>query len=225
MASIFELNYSASTARHLPIYNQDLNRFAGDLVVNRGKLTRLNPNFNTIQYATSDVNSIGNYGTAMVSRRFTNGIAFRGIYTWGKALDILSNAGSLDGGAVTAFSNAGQNSGPIFTNGDYQAQRGRADFDIRQQFSADGTWTVPNSYGSRLERAFLGAGNSVECGCCRQGFRSPCIRARHSIRSLTPLVRSSAILVVITTQTDPTSMCPMCQPSANIYQVSQEKLS
>jgi Carboxypeptidase regulatory-like domain len=153
---IFELNYSASTARHLPIYNQDLNRFAGDLVVNRGKLTRLNPNFNTIQYATSDVNSIGNYGTAMVSRRFTNGIAFRGIYTWGKALDILSNAGSLDGGAVTAFSNAGQNSGPIFTNGDYQAQRGRADFDIRQQFSADGTWTVPNSYGSRLERAFLG---------------------------------------------------------------------
>jgi hypothetical protein len=92
----------------------------------------------------------------MVSRRFTNGIAFRGIYTWGKALDILSNAGSLDGGAVTAFSNAGQNSGPIFTNGDYQAQRGRADFDIRQQFSADGTWTVPNSYGSRLARAFLG---------------------------------------------------------------------
>jgi hypothetical protein len=152
----FQLNYSASTARHLPIYNQDLNRFAGDLVVNRGNLTRLNPNFNTVQYATSDANSIGNYGTAMMSRRFTSGIAFRGIYTWGKALDILSNAGSLDGGAVTAYSNAGLSSGPIFTNGDYQAQRGRADFDIRQQFSADGTWTVPNSYPSRWERAALG---------------------------------------------------------------------
>jgi hypothetical protein len=153
---VFQLNYSASAARHLPIYNQDLNRFAGDLVINKGTLTRLNQNFNTIQYATSDANSGGNYGTAMMSRRFSRGIAFRGIYTWGKALDILSNAGSLDSGAVTSFSNNNQSSGPIFTNGDYAAQRGRADFDIRQQFSADGTWTVPNSYGSRVERALLG---------------------------------------------------------------------
>ncbi len=153
---VFELNYSGSAARHLPIYNQDLNRFAGDLVVNKGTLTRLNPNFNQIQYATSDANSIGNYGSAMMARRFAHGVAFRGIYTWGKALDILSNAGSLDGGAVTANSNGGQASGPIFTNGDYAAQRGRADFDIRQQFSADGTWTVPNSYDARWKRALLG---------------------------------------------------------------------
>ncbi len=153
---VFELNYSGSAARHLPIYNQDLNRFAGDLVVNKGTLTRLNPNFNQIQYATSDANSIGNYGSALMARRFAHGVAFRGIYTWGKALDILSNAGSLDGGAVTANSNGGQASGPIFTNGDYAAQRGRADFDIRQQFSADGTWTVPNSYDARWKRALLG---------------------------------------------------------------------
>jgi len=153
---VFELNYSGSAAHHLPIYNQDLNRFAGDLVVNRGTLNRLNPNFNSIQYATSDANSIGNYFSAMMARRFTNGIAFRGIYTWGKALDILSNAGSLDGGAVTANSNGGQASGPIFTNGDYAAQRGRSDFDIRQQFSADGTWTVPDNYNARWKRALLG---------------------------------------------------------------------
>jgi hypothetical protein len=153
---LFELNYSGSAARHLPIYNQDLNRFAGDLIVNRGNLTRLNPNFNQIQYATSDGNSFGSYGSAMMARRFTQGIAFRGIYTWGKALDILSSAGSLDSGAVTSNSNGNQQSGPIFTNGNYRAQRGRADFDIRQQFSADGTWTVPNSYASLWKRALLG---------------------------------------------------------------------
>ncbi|HVW76479.1 MAG TPA: carboxypeptidase regulatory-like domain-containing protein [Alloacidobacterium sp.] len=153
---IFELNYSGTAARHLPIYNQDLNRFAGDLVINKGTLTRLNPNFNQIQYATSDANSFGSFGSAMMARRFTHGIAFRGIYTWGKAMDILSNAGSLDGGAVTANSNGGQASGPIFTNGDYAAQRGRADFDIRQQFSADGTWTVPNSYNAMWKRALFG---------------------------------------------------------------------
>jgi hypothetical protein len=153
---LFELNYSGSTARHLPIYNQDLNRFAGDLVVNKGTLTRLNPNFNQIQYATSDANSFGSYGSAMMARRFSHGIAFRGIYTWGKAQDILSNAGSLDGGAVTSNSNGNQSSGPIFTNGDYAAQRGRADFDIRQQFTADGTWTVPNSYDAKWKRALFG---------------------------------------------------------------------
>ena len=153
---VFELNYSGSAARHLPIYNQDLNRFAGDLVVNKGTLKRLNPNFNQIQYATSDANSMGNVGSAMMAKRFTRGIAFRGIYTWSKALDILSNAGSLDSGAVTSNSNGNQGSGPIFTNGDYAAQRGRADFDIRQQFSADGTWTVPNSYNAMWKRALLG---------------------------------------------------------------------
>jgi hypothetical protein len=153
---LFELNYSGSAARHLPIYNQDLNRFAGDLVVNKGTLTRLNPNFNQVQYATSDANSFGSYGSAMMARRFSHGLAFRGIFSWGKALDILSNAGSLDSGAVTGNSNGGQASGPIFTNGDYAAQRGRADFDIREQFSADGTWTVPNSYDARWKRAIFG---------------------------------------------------------------------
>lgn len=152
----FELNYSGSAARHLPIFNQDINRFAGDLVVNNGTSKRLNPNFGVIQYATSDSNSIGNYGTAMLSRRPSHGLALRGIYTWGKALDILSSSGSLDTGAITSNANGGLQSGPIIQNGNYAAQRGRAGFDIRQQFSADGTWTVPNHYSNRLERNILG---------------------------------------------------------------------
>ena len=151
-----ELNYSGSAARHLPIFNQDVNRFAGDLIVNNGSLARLNPNFGAIQYATSDGNSIGNYGTAMLSRRPSRGLALRGIYTWGKALDILSGAGSLSGGAITTNANGGNASGPIIQNGNFAAQRGRADFDIRQQLSVDGTWTVPNSYSNRLERNVLG---------------------------------------------------------------------
>jgi hypothetical protein len=148
---VFELNYSASAARHLPIFNQDLNRFDGDLIVNNGNLERLNPNFNQVQYGTADGNSIGNYGTAMVARRFSHGIAFRGIYTWGKALDVLSTANSLDSGAVTGGVNSS-----IIENGNYAIQRGRSDFDIRQQFSADGTWTVPSSYDAAWKRAVLG---------------------------------------------------------------------
>ena len=35
-------------------------------------------------------------------------------------------------------------------------QRGRSDFDIRQQFPADGTWDVPNNYSSAVVRNILG---------------------------------------------------------------------
>jgi hypothetical protein len=148
---ILELNYSASEAHHLPIFNQDLNRFSGDLIANNGTLTRLNPNFGGIQYATSDGNSVGNYGTAMLTRRISHGLALRGIYTAGKALDILSQSGSLDSGAITGGINSS-----LIENGNFARQRGRADFDIHQQLSADGTWMVPNHYPNALERNILG---------------------------------------------------------------------
>ena len=61
MNLVFEANYSASAAHHLPIYNQDINRFNGDLIQNLGSFTRLNQNFGGINYATSNGNSIGNY--------------------------------------------------------------------------------------------------------------------------------------------------------------------
>ena len=153
---LFELNYSASAAHHLPVYSQDVNRFTDDLIVNKGSLLRLNPNFGAIQYATSDSNSIGNYGSAMALHRMSHGFTLQGIYTFGKTLDIISGSGSLDSGAITSNANGGQQSGPIIQNFDYRPQRGRADFDIRQQFSADGTWMVPSSYPNALERDVLG---------------------------------------------------------------------
>ena len=98
---ILEVNYSASVAHHLPVYNEDLNRFAGDLIVNNGSLTRLNPNFATIPYATSDGNSVGDFGSLSLTRPFSHGLAIRSIYTYGKASDEpLSNSGSIDVGSV-----------------------------------------------------------------------------------------------------------------------------
>ncbi len=145
---VFEANYSASAAHHLPIY-QDINRFDGDLVANNGKLTRLNQNFADVQYGTSNGNSIGNYGSVSLLSRPAHGLMLHGIYTYGKALDVLSNAQSLDSGSITAVSN-------VIRSQNLAAQRGRADFDIRQQFSADGVWNTPSDYASRLERGLLG---------------------------------------------------------------------
>jgi len=147
---VAELNYSGSAAHHLPIFNQDLNRFSGDLIQNQGMLTRLNPNFGGINYATANGDSIGHYGSALVQRRLQHGFAVRGIYTMGKGIDTFSTSGSLDGGEATQFLDS------IIENGNLKFQRGRSDFSIHQQFSADGTWMVPNHYNSVLERAALG---------------------------------------------------------------------
>ena len=150
---ILELNYSASVAHHLPVYNQNLNRFAGDLIVNNGSLTRLNPNFGTIAYATSDGNSVGHLGSLSLASPFSHGLTIRGIYTYGKALDEpLSNSGSIDAGSAVPTTQ----SGPIYQNGNFHAQRGRSDYDIRQQFSVVGVWTVPNHYTSAVLRNILG---------------------------------------------------------------------
>lgn len=146
---VLQINYSATAAHHLPVYNPDINRFAGDLIANNDVLTRLNPNFGTIIYATSDGNSIGNYGSAQLRYLSSKGLALQGIYTFGKALDTVSTADSLDSGAITTSTN-------VIQNGDLAAQRGRADFDIRHQFTFLGAWTVPSHYSSHFERAVLG---------------------------------------------------------------------
>jgi len=150
---VLEVNYSASDAHHLPVYNQDLNRFSGDLIVNNGSLDRLNQNFATTIYATSDGNSVGHFGSVMLSRDMSHGLAMRGIYTYGKALDEpTSNSASIDQGSIVPTT---QN-GPVFTNFDFKGQRGRSDYDIRQQFSAIGTWIVPNNYDRMALRDILG---------------------------------------------------------------------
>jgi hypothetical protein len=73
----------------------------------------------------------------------------RGIYTMGKTLDTISNAVSLDTGSITSTTS-------VIESLNLAAQRGRADFDIHQQFTADGTWTVPSNYNSLALRHILG---------------------------------------------------------------------
>jgi hypothetical protein len=145
---IAEINYSGTEAHHLPIY-QNANRFAGDLIVNKGNPQFLNPSFGDIEYGTTNGNSVGHVVSALVTRRLSHGLAARGIYSIGKALDVYSTAQSLDSGSITATSN-------IIQPDNFRAQRGRADFDIHQQFSADGTWIVPATYDSLVLRNVLG---------------------------------------------------------------------
>ena len=146
---IAEINYSGTEAHHLPIYYSTANRFAGDLIVNKGNPQYLNPSFGSIEYGTTNGNSIGQVASALITRRMSHGLAVRGIYSFGKSLDVYSTAQSLDGGTPFASTN-------IIQADNFRAQRGRADFDIHQQFSADGIWIVPAHYDSLLLRNVLG---------------------------------------------------------------------
>jgi hypothetical protein len=145
---IFEINYSGTAAHHLPIY-QNANRFAGDLIINKNNPQYLNPSFGAIEYGTSNGNSTGNVGSAVLTRRMSGGLSVRGIYSYAKALDVYSTAQSISGGQASTNTN-------IIEPDNFKAQRGRADFDIHQQFSADGTWTIPSHFSSMTMKNILG---------------------------------------------------------------------
>jgi hypothetical protein len=152
---LLEVNYSATAAHHLPVFNPDVNRYTDSLIVNNGTLVRLNPNFGTIQYATSDGNSIGNYGSVSLRRRFSSGFTFGAVFTHGKVLDDATGSGSLDNGAAAAGFGA-NGADPVISNYNLAAQRGRADFDIRNQFTSNFSWTTPRKYNEKWERSLLG---------------------------------------------------------------------
>jgi len=152
---VLEVNYSATEAHHLPVFNQDVNRYTDSLIINNGTLGRLNPNFSTIQYATSDANSIGNFGSVKLRRQYSHGLTFGAVYTYGKALDDFTGSGSLDSGAAATGTGA-NGADQVMTNYNLAAQRGRSDFDIRQQFAFDLSWTTPKTYDAQWERSLLG---------------------------------------------------------------------
>jgi hypothetical protein len=147
---IVEVNYSGTESHHLESFDPDINRFPGDLIQNNGSQQRLNPYFGGIAYAFTNTNSAGNYGTAMATKTYSHGLALQGIYTYGKSLDTMSNAQTLTEGAFTSGNDN------VIETQNFPFQRGRSDFDIRQQFQAAGTWDVPHDYSSALARNILG---------------------------------------------------------------------
>jgi hypothetical protein len=85
----------------------------------------------------------------MLTRQSSRGWSLRAIYTFGKVLDEYSTAGTLQGACACETTNVVQAE-------DFNAQRGRADFDLRQQATVDGVWTLPNPWAAGWKRDALG---------------------------------------------------------------------
>ena len=130
-----ELDYLGAVARHQ--YAQyEVNRFDGDLIQNKGKLTRLNTSFGSIQYAQSNLSSNYNGMTAAVRNRGWRGLSTQVAYTLGHSLDQASSAGA--GLSIVDPLNL-------------RAEYGPADFDVRNRLSVSVLYELP---GAKLGNAF-----------------------------------------------------------------------
>lgn len=141
---IVEADYLGIHSVHL--YTQtDINRFAGNLIVNNDVLTRLNPYFNSIIYGQTIGSSKANTVSGMLTRRFANGLSAQAIFTAGRSLDADS---SNDNGVA--------NGERIEDIANINGQWGRSDFDIKKRLTLNSTWEVPNHFQSRILRQTLG---------------------------------------------------------------------
>ena len=128
---LVEADYNGSHSDNL--YTQtDVNRFPGDLLINHGKLKRLNPNFGTIIFGRTVGKASSHYGTVMVGKWFSQSWSLRGILTFGKAIDFVS---SNDNGVA--------NGQRIINAQDITAQRGLADYDVAKRFALDSVLDIP----------------------------------------------------------------------------------
>jgi hypothetical protein len=160
---IAELNYVGSVGRN-QYESTEVNRFNGDLIQNKGNLTRLNTSFGGIEYAQGNFSSSYNGMTAAIRNRDIHGLNTQIAYTLGKALDQASTAG----GTGTAINGNDLN---IVDPTNPAAEHARADFDVRQQLSISLLYELPGSrLGNGLLRGVLGGWEVADITILQSGL-------------------------------------------------------
>ncbi|MCZ6770304.1 MAG: TonB-dependent receptor, partial [Acidobacteria bacterium] len=102
-------------------------------------LDNRNPDFARVLTGTTDANSSYHSLQLSVNRRFTAGLQFQGAYTWGHSIDDGSQQWGSEG------SNNKQNTQDFY---DRKLDRGASIYDIRHNFSFNGSYDLP--FGSTL---------------------------------------------------------------------------
>ena len=77
----------------------DFNRFAGDLLVNNGKLQRLNPSFGSVTYV-SNLNTANYFGLVVTATQHLRSFDYQASYTWSKSTD-YGTCGTADALALS----------------------------------------------------------------------------------------------------------------------------
>ncbi len=141
---IAEVDYNGSHSSDLYIQT-DVNRFPGDLIMNKGVQTRLNSNFGPIIFGRTIGVADGHYGTFMLTKRMSHSWQLRGIYTFGKSTDDMS---SNDNGTA--------NGEAIFNPLNISSQHGLSDFDVSRRFTIDSLVQLPSPFSEGIGKTILG---------------------------------------------------------------------
>ncbi len=136
---VAEIDYIGSAGRHL-YASYNVNRFAGDLIQNKGNFTGLKPGFGGVSYGQANENSHYNGLTAAVKRHIGQAFTFDASYTYSKAIDQSSKLDGLE--HVDAYNDS--------------LERGLADFDIRHRLAFTSIWSVPSPHGNGFLNKVLG---------------------------------------------------------------------
>jgi hypothetical protein len=109
------------------------------------------PRFGTVTVLTNDGYSNYNGFTASFMRNMSHGFLLTASYTYGHALDVVSNGGILgfDGGTDASILIAQQPQNP-------KANYGNADYDVRHSFNLDYLWLTKSPFQDNLSKALLG---------------------------------------------------------------------
>jgi hypothetical protein len=102
---VIEADYFGTSSTHL-YFQTDANRFAGDLVENKGGLARLNPSFGAVLYGQSIGVANAEVAAFAISKRFSRGWSAHAIYNYGKSLDYTSGNDNGVGRMATVVSTA-----------------------------------------------------------------------------------------------------------------------
>lgn len=129
---LVEADYVGSVGRHLYTVI-DRNRFAGDLILNKDTLTRLNPYFASVNYGDNSATSDYNGATFSLRKILSKNYTFQTSYTVGKAIDDVNavgpGAGAVYGTVIDAY-NVG-------------TQRGLSPNDVRQKIALNFVVELP----------------------------------------------------------------------------------
>jgi hypothetical protein len=127
-----ELDYNGTHSDRQLIIS-DVNRFAGDLIQNNGKLTRLNSSFGSINLGRSIGVADSHLGTLMLNKRFGNNWSTRALFTFGKATDYVS--GYETGGVRSA--------GQLVDAFNPALKKGRSDYDVSRRLAWESVVGIP----------------------------------------------------------------------------------
>ncbi len=155
---LLEGDYYGTHASNL-LMIADVNRFPGDLIVNKGVLTRLNPYFGSVNYSYDPGVSDSDYASLMVSKRYSRSWSLTGIFTLGKATDDNSS-----------FGTGARNSGNIVNSLNPASQHGLTDFSVGKRISLDSTFIVPDPWKTGLKSKLLAGWRMEEIGIIQSGL-------------------------------------------------------